>query len=195
MNFLAHLYLSGDDEQIIVGNFIADKVKGKNFDSSFEAGIARGIELHRVIDHFTDTHPLFRKSTARLWSRYRHYSRVIVDMYYDHFLASGWEKYSSETLEQYADKIYKIILNHKTKLPEDIHHITPIMIKYNWLVKYATVEGLGSVFNGMAKRTTFDSKMEFAVEDLILNYSLFQNEFLEFFVDIKQFAKQKLDEK
>lgn len=83
MNFLAHLYLSGDDSEIMVGNFIGDFVKGRNLNERFEERIVKGIELHRSIDAFTDSHPVVTLSKNRLRDKYRHYSPVIVDMFYD----------------------------------------------------------------------------------------------------------------
>ena len=84
MNYLAHIYLSNEEEEITLGNFIADGVKGKKY-IQFPSGIQQGILLHRAIDSFTDTHPIVRKSTKRLHKKYGHYSGVIVDILYDHF--------------------------------------------------------------------------------------------------------------
>lgn len=81
MNFLAHLYLSGDDPDIRIGNFIGDFVKGRNPEGQFPARVALGIQAHRLIDQFTDAHPLVRSSKDRIRAKYRHYSGVIVDIY------------------------------------------------------------------------------------------------------------------
>ena len=97
MNFLAHIYLSGEDEGITIGNFIADGIKGKKY-LSYPASIQKGILLHRGIDSFTDSHPTVRQSTARLHENYGHYSGVIVDILYDHFLAKNWEEYHEQDL-------------------------------------------------------------------------------------------------
>ena len=92
MNFLAHIYLSGDDPNIQLGNFIGDFVKGRNLVEQFGHEIAKGIELHRAIDEFTDKHPIVKLSKVRLREKYRHYAPVIVDIFYDHYLAKNWEK-------------------------------------------------------------------------------------------------------
>ena len=104
MNFLAHLYLSGDNPKVKVGNFIGDFVKGKNLKDRFEADIARGIGLHREIDWFTDTHSIVKQSKDRLRPKYRHYSGVIVDIFYDHFLAKNWDRYSKQLLPDFAEE-------------------------------------------------------------------------------------------
>ncbi len=98
MNFLAHIYLSGNDTDLIIGNFIADGIKGKKY-KKFSPGIQKGILLHREIDTFTDAHPIVRQSTKRLHKNYGHYSGIIVDILYDHFLAKNWSRYSDVPLE------------------------------------------------------------------------------------------------
>ncbi len=93
MNFLAHLYLSGNDEQLMIGNFIADSVKGSSY-KNFPDGIKRGILLHRAIDFYSDNHSVFLKSVERLRPNYHKYAGVIVDIFFDHFLAKNWKEYS-----------------------------------------------------------------------------------------------------
>ena len=89
MNFLAHIYLSGDNDLIKIGNFMADGIRGKHYEY-LPAEVQKGIVLHRAIDTYTDSHPIFRQSTKRLHHRYHHYAGVIVDVFYDHFLAKNW---------------------------------------------------------------------------------------------------------
>src|SRR4051812_44429809 len=109
MNFLAHLYLSGDNDYVKLGNFIGDFVKGRNLNEQFPSGIARGIRLHRAIDEFTDSHPIVKKSKDRLRPAYRHYAPVIVDVFYDHFLARNWTRYSDTALADYAEQTYDLV--------------------------------------------------------------------------------------
>jgi len=184
MNFLAHLYLSGDNPKIRVGNFIGDFVKGKNLAERFEADIAKGIALHREIDWFTDKHLVVKQSKDRLRPKYRHYSGVIVDIFYDHFLAKNWEKYSEHFLPDYAEECYAVIQQHETMLPEEVKYMMPYMINGNWLVNYSKLEGIQKALSGMARRTRFESKMDECVADLQENYESFKNEFEIFFPDL-----------
>ena len=140
MNFLAHLYLSGDSDELKIGNFIADAVKGKAHEK-FPAPIQKGIILHRRIDSFTDSHPIVLESCKRLWDKYRHYSPVIIDIFYDHFLAANWKNYSELQLDEFADNCYRLIENNVENLPEKIKIMLPYMKAHNWLVNYAQVEG------------------------------------------------------
>ena len=183
MNFLAHLYLSGEDEDIILGNFIADMVKGRQIDR-FQDGVVKGIRIHRKIDAFTDSHPVVDKSKMRLRNKYRLYSGVIVDMFYDHFLATNWSDYSNTSLRKYVGNTYQLLLKNFMVLPVRARNILPYMIAGNWLVNYARLENLQRHFNGMSKRTPFDSGMENAVYDLKLHYDEFEAEFREFFPEL-----------
>jgi acyl carrier protein phosphodiesterase len=181
MNFLAHLYLSGNNTKIMVGNFIGDFVKGKSSLQQFETDIVKGIELHRAIDAFTDTHPVVAQSKNRLRPKYRHYAGVIVDVFYDHFLASSWDLYHPQPLAEFAAHAYRTIEQHHSILPEDVRYMLPYMISGNWLVNYAQLEGIHRALSGMASRTSFVSKMEQAVNDLRTHYPDFKKEFEEFF--------------
>jgi acyl carrier protein phosphodiesterase len=184
MNFLAHLYLSGDNPKVKVGNFIGDFVKGKNLTERFDADVAKGIALHREIDWFTDTHAVVKKSKDRLRPKYRHYSGVIVDIFYDHFLAKNWGNYSSDLLPDFAEACYATIQQHEAILPEEAKYMMPYMINGNWLVNYSKLEGIQKALSGMARRTRFESKMEESVADLRENYEDFKKEFEVFFPDL-----------
>lgn len=186
MNFLAHLYLSPEDDHITLGNFIADAVKGKDFDR-YNDKIKEGILLHRAIDKYTDQHPVFRRSSQRLNGKYKKYSAVIIDIYYDHFLAKNWEDYSKTDLVDFASRAYKILIKNYFLLPKKSKRILPFMIAQNWLVGYANLVNLQRVFNGMARRTAFDSGMENAISDLKNNYAIFENDFREFFPELIEF--------
>src|SRR5580704_12124651 len=108
MNFLAHIYLSGNNHELMIGNFIADFVKG-NKKNDYPDGIRKGIELHRAIDDYTDHHEITGRSKDRLRMKYHKYSGVIVDIYYDHFLAANFAQYSPKTLQQYSEDTYHIL--------------------------------------------------------------------------------------
>jgi acyl carrier protein phosphodiesterase len=181
MNFLAHLYLSGDNAKVKTGNFIGDFVKGKNLRERYEEDIAKGIALHREIDWFTDRHSLVKESKERLREKYRHYSGVIVDIFYDHFLAKNWENYSNQSLVDFAEECYSTIQLHQSILPDNVNLMLPYMIKGNWLVNYSKIEGIHKALSGMAKRTRFESRMEEATADLENHYSSFKKEFEQFF--------------
>jgi acyl carrier protein phosphodiesterase len=188
MNFLAHLYLSGNNPKIMVGNFLGDFVRGRNLLDRYDADVACGIELHRSIDEFTDSHPTVSISKHRLRQKYRHYSPVIVDIFYDHFLAKDWHVYHNENLSDFAQHAYAIIKQHHEILPPEAQHMLPYMINGDWLVNYSKIEGIHKALTGMSRRTRFDSKMDESVGELRDYYSDFQVEFENFFPELKKFA-------
>lgn len=192
MNFLAHIYLSGDDELVKIGNFMADGIRGKQFEKYPET-IQKGILLHRAIDTYTDAHPVFRKSTKRLHERYHHYAGVIVDIYYDHFLAKNWNNYSDEDLEVYISRFYQSMHTHYDLLSEKAQNILPYMEKQNWLLNYQFIEGIQQILTQMDRRTNNKSNMRFATEELTSYYTDFENEFTIFFKEIKNYSSQQLN--
>lgn len=193
MNFLAHIYLSGNDTLITLGNFMADGIKGRQY-KTFLPQLQKGILLHRSIDSFTDSHPIVKQSTKRLHSKYSHYSGVIVDILYDHFLAKNWRKYSDESLSAYIENFYDSLDAHFELLTPGIQRMVPHMIADNWLLSYAEISGIATVLYNMNRRTRNISGMDRAVEDLQLHYHDFENEFTLFFEEISLFCIQRREE-
>ncbi len=191
MNFLAHIYLSGDNDLIKIGNFMADGIHGKHFDT-FPLEIQKGIILHRDIDTFTDAHPVFRQSTKRLHANYHHYSGIIVDIFYDHFLAKNWSHYSDERLEDFSARFYQSLRDNYDDLTPKTQKMMPYMIDYNWLVSYQTVEGIEIILAKMDTRMKRDSNMRFSVAELRTYYSDFEAEFTAFFEELFAYTTQKI---
>ena len=188
MNFLAHIYLSGDNDLIKIGNFMADGVRGNKY-LHYPEEVQKGIVLHRTIDTFTDAHPIFRKSKHRLHEKYGHYSGVIMDILYDHFLAKNWNLYSNEPLEVYVANFYKSlednyeILNSKTK------NLMPYMFENNWLVSYATIAGIEMILFQMDYRTKHRVNMQEAIVELQEFYTDLEEEFTLFFEEMRIMVK------
>lgn len=191
MNFLAHIYLSGEDNEVIIGNFIADGIKGKKY-LKYPPNIQKGILLHRAIDSFTDQHIVVKKSTARLHSNYGHYSGVIVDILYDHFLAKNWHLYHKVPLEMYTEQFYTLLHQNFEMLPSRIQRMMPPMISDNWLLSYATVQGIAKILAQMNIRTKGISKMDQAIQELEAYYDLFEQEFTLFFTELEKYSATKL---
>ncbi|AXG74300.1 DUF479 domain-containing protein [Flavobacterium arcticum] len=190
MNFLAHIYLSGDNDLLKIGNFMADGIHGKA-PKSFPEDVQKGIILHRFIDTYTDAHPVFRQSTKRLHPFYHHYSGVIIDIFYDHFLAKNWSNYHNEHLYNYTQQFYKLLEDNYTILTERTKGMMPYMIKQDWLGSYATTEGIAEILKQMDRRTKNKSGMTNAVNELLEFYDDFEKEFTLFFKDLQTFVKEK----
>jgi acyl carrier protein phosphodiesterase len=192
MNFLAHLYLSADDPEIQLGNFIGDFVRGRDLSSRFSPGIVKGISLHREIDEFTDRHPIVKLSKDRLRPKYRHYAPVIIDMFYDHLLAVNWNAHHHQPLPDFAAACYGYLTKSEAILPEQVKWMLPHMMRGNWLVNYGKLEGIQQALSGMTRRSKFDSKMNEATEELQQFYKEFDQEFQLFFPLLKEHATQFL---
>jgi len=191
MNFLAHIYLSGSSDLIKIGNFIADGVRGNQY-LAFDSEIKKGIVLHRAIDTFTDFHPLFRKCTKRLHSHYHHYSGVIVDVFFDHFLAKNWNHYYEEPLEEFVQNFYTSLSTYEMHLTEKAKRMKPYMIEQNWLLSYQSIEGIEKILTQMDRRTKNVSMMRNSVTELKLYYSEFEHHFTDFFEELRAFSSEKL---
>lgn len=187
MNFLAHLYLSGKEDAIKIGNFIGDFVKGRQLEE-YPKEVQDGIRLHREIDFYTDQHPIVMESKDRLRAKYRHYAGVIVDVYYDHFLANHWERFHDQTLPDFVSQSYALMEANAASFPERAQYMLPYMVQNNWLEGYGYVEGIRRALSGMSRRTSFRSRMEEASQDLVQEYAQFEDEFLRFFPEIDTFC-------
>lgn len=168
---------------------MADSIKGHDYEN-FPKEIRKGILLHRFIDSFTDSHPIYRKSKHRLHEKYGHYSGVIMDIFYDHFLAKNWSNYSNEKLENYAQNFYQLLQDNYEILTDKIQKMMPYMIGRNWLVSYASLEGIGMILFQMDYRTKHRVNMDESVVELNQYYSEFEVEFTMFFEELQQECKR-----
>jgi acyl carrier protein phosphodiesterase len=190
MNFLAHLFLSGPQSEKMVGNFIADSVKGSDM-AGFSEGIQQGIKLHRVIDTYTDSHEIMLKSKERLRKRYGKYAPVVSDIFYDHFLAVHWEEYANNSLRNYADETYGFLETYYPVFPERSKQFYNYMVKYDILFAYSKIEGIDRVMRGMSRRASFVSGMETAADELLRGYEAYRGEFRSFFPRLQEHVLQQ----
>lgn len=192
MNFLAHIYLSGDNNLIKIGNFMADGIRGNDY-LKFPEEVIKGILLHRQIDTFTDSHPTYRKSKHRLHEKYGHYAGVIMDILYDHFLAKNWKQYSTVNLADYVSEFYKSLHDNYEILSERTKDLMPYMIERNWLLSYETIAGIEMILFQMDYRTKHRANMQEAIVELHEFYADFEAEFTAFFEELIAFCNQKRD--
>jgi acyl carrier protein phosphodiesterase len=191
VNFLTHVFLSGDNFPLAVGNLIADQINKKEIET-FPVEIQKGIQLHHSIDAFTDSHPVFKNCVSELFPKYRHYSRVIVDMYFDHFLAVHWETFHPQPLSKFSSLFYEELHRSNFEFSEQLNRFILALTSYNWFEQYSTVEGLGGVLAQMDNRTSFNSNLADSTADLIEKYSYFESQFLAFIKPLIAFTKIKL---
>jgi len=189
MNFLAHIYLSGDNEELTIGNFMADPIKGNDY-KKYSGDYRRGIILHRRIDSFTDSHPIVYQSAHRLFNKFRHYNGVINDVFYDHFLAKNWKKYHSQDLADYVQDFYELVDENFEILPEKIQYMFGYMKSQNWLLNYQNISGIERTLTQMSSRIKGPPLYE-AISILDKYYQEYENEFTAFFAEIQKYALRK----
>ena len=192
MNFLAHTYLSGCNEEIIVGNFMGDYVKGRSY-MLFPEEVKKGILIHRDIDSFTDMHQITRISKQRVASRYHKYAGIITDIFYDHFLASLWDDYSNLALNEFVNRTYDLLKRNYKVLPDSIKRWFPTFLENNWMMTYSSVDGIELVLERMSAHTSLPDHSAFAVEVLRDQYALFLDDFVRFFPLIIEFLEEKYE--
>ncbi|MDR1667066.1 MAG: ACP phosphodiesterase [Bacteroidales bacterium] len=190
MNYLAHTYLSGDNDDIKIGNFLGDWVKGSDY-LNYSEDIRKGILLHRNIDSFTDRHPIVHLGANRFQPRYAKYSGIIIDILYDHFLASNWNAFNDMELHDYVNRIHNMMLNNLGILPERLQEYLPAFMNERWIERYSTIEGIRDVLDAMSKRTSLPNETEFAIGVMEAFYDNFRYEFFDFFGQIIEFVETK----
>ena len=189
MNLLAHIYLSGSDEQIKIGNFIGDYVKGRAY-RRFDPLVSKGIVLHRNIDSFTDHHPTPREVKKLLRPHYRKYAGIVVDLFYDHYLSNYWPTYSNTSLSSFIENFHDILERHYAILPSAVQEFVPRMIRKNRLHSYVTLEGVEQALQIMARYTSLPEKTPQAMQVLSDHYERIGHNFREFFPHIMEHVSE-----
>lgn len=190
MNYLAHIFLSGDDVQIQIGNFIGDFVKGNQPDN-YPERIRKGILMHRRIDHFTDHHRVVKETKALLRPVFGRYSGIITDMYFDYLLAVSFSEYSPDrSLSKLARRFnFHVLLNYY-RLPQRVRRFIFHFTSSNRLVRYATIEGLHESLSIMSRYKTAAINPDLSIRFLMENRKELENKFHQFFPELIAYAEE-----
>ena len=191
MNYLAHLLLSGMDEDVIFGNFIGDAIKGKQY-QDYSDSIQKGILLHRQIDTFTDSHPIYLQSKRRFYKNYPKISGVITDILYDHLLCLEWNKHTNEKLPLFIKRSYDYLDTCIDQMPSRMTPVYAHMRSHDWFSRYQTIEGTALSLMQIGERMGFGSSVGSSVMEFKQNEAMFIEEFNTFFNEIKAFSKEFL---
>ena len=191
MNYLCHLYLSGDDPDTLTGNFMGDFVKGPLDDAS-PSLLRRGIELHRRIDSFAQNQPQFTKSRLRLGKEFGLYRGILVDLFYDHFLAATWTDWSTEPLADYLHRTRRIVEGKRLYLPERLQELVPIIFE-DLILSYLDVKGVSQALVRMSKRLKRPNPLADGGVELTRHYEGLHEDFLDFLPAAREFAAKFLN--
>ena len=190
MNYLAHLYLSGESDEIKLGNFIGDFVKGNKY-QHYPEMVSYGIQLHRSIDSFTDNHPDVKECIQLLKPGYGRFSGVVMDIFFDHFLAANWKDYSTVTLRQFAKQSHSVFISNFMMLPLRVKQFLPFLIQHRRLESYAKKENLFHVLEIMSNRTSLPANSEWAMTMLHQEYDQFERLFRSFFAELMEYVERE----
>ena len=188
MNWLAHAFLSEPDVEFRLGNLLADLVKGGDR-AGMSAAFLDGVRRHQVIDAFTDTHPAVRRSRARLGSDFRHATGILVDVFYDHFLALDWDRYAAEPLDAFTARLYADVRTHPIELPAEARAAVERMLSEDRLGSYRRLDGIEAALRRvslrLAARTGRDFGLERGLSDLVAHFDGLRDDFAEFFPQLR----------
>lgn len=189
MNYLAHLFLSGPDEQTMVGNFIGDYVKGNTW-NKFPENIKKGILMHRQIDSFTDAHPKFSEAKTLFRSEFGLYSGIVIDLLYDHYLAKNWNEYSDLSLRTFTKRSHAVLLQNFMHLPVRVQSFLPFLIQHRRLESYASVNGIVQTLKIMSNYSSLPAKSDFVMQTVQTNNDFFEGNFRDFIGELIRYTKE-----
>ncbi|MDL2251980.1 ACP phosphodiesterase [Odoribacter sp. OttesenSCG-928-J03] len=188
MNYLAHIFLSGNNPGVQIGNFVGDAVKGKSY-NNYPADIREGILLHRAIDDFADKHPVVKETVQLLRPHFGRYSAALTDIYFDFFLAINFSTYSSVSLRRFAFRFYGHTIWKYRSLPPRFKNFLWHFILTNRLCKYARTEGIRESLEIMTRYKKFEIDPDYAIKFLLTHQEILQQKFSLFFPDLQLFCR------
>jgi acyl carrier protein phosphodiesterase len=192
MNYLAHAFLSRATPDLLIGGLLGDFVKGHAGLQQYGPGVRAGILLHRAIDRYTDAHPIVRASCALISPARRRFAGILVDVFYDHFLARHWQRYTAQPLEDFTRQVYATLAPHTASFPERLQRILPRMAADDWLASYAEIESVDAAVHGIARRFQRYPRaavLADGVQELLHHYDALEQQFLEFFPALLGFVE------
>jgi acyl carrier protein phosphodiesterase len=187
MNWLAHIQLSGSSTENQIGNLIPDIISGSKLTEIAEQ-FQPGIRLHRIIDIYTDSHPIFRRSVSRIDGSLRRYAPILVDLFYDHFLARTWSSYSLTSLEEFVGNFHKSIDTFRTELPDLVYERLKQIRDEEYLLSYNTKSGVARALTRVSSRLRRPVELAVGVEHLSAHYQAFAGDFQDFYPQLMNHA-------
>lgn len=187
MNYLAHLYLAQDSNEAMMGSILGDFVKG-SAKEQYPDKIKKGIELHRKIDSYTDSHAMTQASRRLYHPPWRRFAGIIVDLCYDHYLHRHWSKFTDTDLTAFIQSVYEILKTQQAMLTERLQAMIPFMIRDDWLGSYRDLSGVEQALKRLSKRVTNGNRLVCAIDDIKVHYRELEANFLVFFPDVIRFV-------
>jgi acyl carrier protein phosphodiesterase len=189
MNFLAHLYLSPPTPDAWLGSLLGDFVKGPLDASGYRGELHAAIRLHRAVDTFTDAHPVVREAKSLVSPARRRYAGILVDIFFDHFLAARWTDWHAAPLRDFADDVYASLARPSVPLPDRFGRLVPHLVAQDWLAGYASLDGIGLTLDRMSRRAPHAVVLAGGHEELAARADELGAAFEAFFPDLRDLAR------
>jgi acyl carrier protein phosphodiesterase len=192
MNYLAHAFLSRATPDLLAGGLLGDFVKGRTGLQQYRPTICAGILLHRAIDRYTDAHPSVQASCALISPARRRFAGILVDVFYDHFLARHWQRYSAQPLADFTQQVYATLLPDIASFPQRLQRMLPRMAADDWLASYAEIESVDAALHGITRRFQRFARaavLADGVQELLHHYAALEQHFLDFFPELLDFVE------
>lgn len=190
MNFVGHIYLSGENEKLAIGNFIGDYVKGRKHES-YPDEVQKGILIHRDIDATMDAHPAFLATRELFREDYGRYAGVIVDMAFDHILTKNWNDWHPTPLRRFTRNFYKILIKNFRVLPTPVKEFLPFMIQSNRLYSYSNLKGIEKALSIMSTYTSLPDNHQQAIMVLKSHEKEIAQHFYKLLGDLSVYLNKK----
>ena len=197
MNFLAHLLLSGNNEGVIAGNYAGDFVKGwltEEKTRAWDSDYLTGVKLHRFIDSFTDSHPIVRETKRNVAVSEGKLAGIVLDIYFDYFLAKYFDYFREESLVDFSQRMYSVFRSSKDLIPAAMIPMMNAMIKQDWLMTYATIDGIALTFARLSRRAAFLTPISNASVELQNSEAYYHIQFTLFFPELQTACAKFLQE-
>jgi acyl carrier protein phosphodiesterase len=191
MNYLAHLFLSERNEDILFGNLLEDFIHGRiehPRNEHLSAEIKNGIKLHRRIDTLTDTHELVKDCKKVFYEDFGKYSSIVVDVLFDHFLIRNWNMFTNEDFEEFRPRVYQSLAKYKDFMPADLTALYSSMVKHDWLKAYTSDTGLERAMSGLNSKIKSGPDMRLSIPIMHENYDFLNAKFIAFFTILQTYC-------
>lgn len=189
MNYLAHLHLAFRAKSSLLGNMMADYIKGAP-SSDYSQAVIEGIRMHRRIDVLTDTHPLVKQARLLFPDEYRRVSPITLDVFWDHFLSLNWSTFEPDIpLIKFVTQTRNIIEPDLWQTPEKFQELNEYLWSQSWLIRYADKAYIAQTLKGMARRRPRLSALAGSYIVLETHYNELSEIFLQFYPQLLERAQ------
>ncbi|EPJ55291.1 MAG: acyl carrier protein phosphodiesterase [Osedax symbiont Rs2] len=184
MNFLAHCFFASANSQSVVGNLLGDFCKGLDL-KALSPEVSVGLHNHRLVDKYTDSHPLIKQAKKCFSPARRRFAGVAVDVLFDHYLIVHWQRFSQQSYDEFKARTYQLLEQGQPLMPKRMAAVMSSVVNNDWFATYESLEGIGFALDRIAKRIRFENKFSGCIEDIEQHNTQLETLFLEYFPQLQ----------